>query len=44
MTADDQIKDEKTQYDINLEAAKISALLYLYIYYHIYIYFFRWMK
>ena len=44
MTTDDQIKDEKAQYDINLEAAKISALLYLYIYYYIYIYFFRWMK
>ena len=24
---DDQIKDEKLQYDINKEAAKISALL-----------------
>ena len=27
MTTDDQIKDEKLQYDINREAAKISALL-----------------
>ena len=27
MTIDDQIKDEKLQYDINREAAKISALL-----------------
>ena len=26
MTTDDQIKDEKIQYDINREAAKISAL------------------
>ena len=26
MTAEDQIKDEKLQYDINREAAKISAL------------------
>ena len=26
MTTDDQIKDEKLQYDINREAAKISAL------------------
>ena len=26
MTIDDQIKDEKRQYDINREAAKISAL------------------
>ena len=26
MTIEDQIKDEKTQYDINREAAKISAL------------------
>ena len=26
MPADDQIKDEKLQYDINREAAKISAL------------------
>ena len=26
MTIDDQIKDEKPQYDINREAAKISAL------------------
>ena len=25
MTIDDQIKDEKLQYDINREAAKISA-------------------
>ena len=27
MTIEDQIKDEKQQYDINREAAKISALL-----------------
>ena len=27
MTIEDQIKDEKLQYDINGEAAKISALL-----------------
>ena len=27
MTIDDKIKDEKLQYDINREAAKISALL-----------------
>ena len=27
MTIDDQIKDEKLQYDINNEAAEISALL-----------------
>ena len=27
MTIEDQIKDEKIQYDINREAAKISALL-----------------
>ena len=27
MTIDDQIKDEKLQYDINREAAKISTLL-----------------
>ena len=27
MTIDDQIKDEKLQYDINREAAKISGLL-----------------
>ena len=27
MTVDDQIVDEKIQYDINREAAKISALL-----------------
>ena len=27
MTIDDQTKDEKLQYDINKEAAKISALL-----------------
>ena len=27
MTVDDQIGDEKIQYDINREAAKISALL-----------------
>ena len=26
MTADDEIRDEKLQYDINREAAKISAL------------------
>ena len=26
MTTDNQIKDEKLQYDINREAAKISAL------------------
>ena len=26
MTIDDQIRDEKAQYDINTEAAKISAL------------------
>ena len=26
MTTDDQIKDEKLHYDINREAAKISAL------------------
>ena len=26
MTSKDQIKDEKLQYDINIEAAKISAL------------------
>ena len=26
MIVDDQIRDEKTQYDINREAAKISAL------------------
>ena len=26
MTTNDQIKDEKLQYDINREAAKISAL------------------
>ena len=26
MTTDDQIEDEKLQYDINREAAKISAL------------------
>ena len=26
MTIDDQIKDEKLQYDINREAAKMSAL------------------
>ena len=26
MTIDDQIKDEKLQYDINREAAEISAL------------------
>ena len=27
MTINDQIRDEKIQYDINREAAKISALL-----------------
>ena len=27
MTIDDKIKDEKLQYDINMEWAKISALL-----------------
>ena len=27
MTVDDKIRDEKLQYDINREAAKISALL-----------------
>ena len=27
MTIDDKIRDEKLQYDINREAAKISALL-----------------
>ena len=27
MTTEDQIRDEKLQYDINREAAKISALL-----------------
>ena len=26
MTIDDQIKDEKLQYDINRETAKVSAL------------------
>ena len=26
MTINDQVKDEKLQYDINIEAAKISAL------------------
>ena len=26
MTIEDQIRDEKLQYDINIEAAKISAL------------------
>ena len=26
MTTDDQIRDEKLQYDINIEATKISAL------------------
>ena len=26
MTINDQIRDEKTQYDINREAAKMSAL------------------
>ena len=29
MTIDDQIEDEKLQYDINTEYAKISALLYI---------------
>ena len=29
MTIEDQIKDEKLQYDINREAAKISALYHL---------------
>ena len=28
MTIDDKIRDEKLQYDVNREAAKISALLY----------------
>ena len=28
MTIDDKIRDEKLQYDINREAAKISALSY----------------
>ena len=28
MTIDDKIRDEKLQYDINREAAKISALLF----------------
>ena len=28
MTINDQIRDEKLQYDINREAAKISALSY----------------
>ena len=27
MTMDDQVRNEKLQYDINREAAKISALL-----------------
>ena len=27
MTIDDQIRDEKVQYDINREATRISALL-----------------
>ena len=27
MTTDDRVRDEKLQYDINKEAAKISALL-----------------
>ena len=27
MTTDDQIRDEKLQYDINREAAKVSALI-----------------
>ena len=27
MTTDDKIRDEELQYDINIEAAKISALL-----------------
>ena len=30
MTINDQIRDEKLRYDINREAAKISALLSLY--------------
>ena len=29
MTADDKIRDEKLQYDINRKAAKISALSYI---------------
>ena len=29
MTIDDQIEDEKLQYDINTESSKISALLYI---------------
>ena len=33
MTIDDQIKDEKLNYDINREAAKISALSLGYEYY-----------
>ena len=32
MTINDQIRDEKLQYDINREAAKISALLFGKIY------------
>ena len=28
MTIDDKIRDEKLQYDINIEAAKISVLSY----------------
>ena len=28
MTIDDNIRDEKLQYDINIEEAKISALSY----------------
>ena len=45
MTINDQIRDEKLQYDINIEAAKISALssekfinmniLLVKIYYHL---------
>ena len=36
MTIDDQTKDEKLQYDINREAAKISALwLLVKKYYHL---------
>ena len=32
MTIDDQIKDEKPQYDINRKAAKTSALSYIKIF------------
>ena len=35
MTINDQIRDEKLRYDINREAAKISALLSGKIYYHL---------